>query len=62
MRSGLDSVPGRWADDAVARVVELVREHSLQATGPCRDVNNAVGDMNGRTVKPYFGMLEWMLD
>ena len=43
MRSGLDSVPGRWADDAVARVVELVREDSLQATGRYTDVKNAIG-------------------
>ena len=42
MRSGLDSVPGRRADDAVARVVELVREDSLQATGRYSDVKNAV--------------------
>ena len=43
MRSGLDSVPGRWADDAGARVVELVREDSLQATGRYTDVKNAIG-------------------
>ena len=34
---------GRWADDAVARVVELVREDSLQATGRYTDVKNAIG-------------------
>ena len=33
---------GRWADDAVARVVELVREDSLQATGRYTDVKNAI--------------------
>ena len=35
---------GRWADDAVARVVELVREDSLQATGRYTDVKNAIGE------------------
>jgi len=35
---------GRWADDAVARVVELVREDSLQAAGRYTDVKNAIGD------------------
>jgi hypothetical protein len=33
---------GREVDDAVARVVELVREDSLQATGRYSDVKNAV--------------------
>jgi len=33
---------GRGVDDAVARVVELVREDSLQATGRYSDVKNAV--------------------
>jgi hypothetical protein len=39
----LDSVPGRRAADAVARVVEPGAEHALKATGPYRDVKNAVG-------------------
>ena len=33
---------GRWADDAGARVVELVREDSLQATGRYTDVKDAI--------------------
>ena len=36
---------GRWADDAGARVVELVREDSLQATGRYTDVKNAIAEV-----------------
>jgi hypothetical protein len=47
---------GRWADDAVARVVELVREDSLQATGRYTDVKNAIAE----AARMRWGVVSWI--